>query len=219
MASNVTIPAQGTGTTTPVIATREKTGVQYQTVEIDLGGSGGTYMLQSGVATSGGSIPVVGPNDEFVTVSLDVTRPANTTAYAINDCLSDSTSAPTTFTIANAAKASGGSGLIIDIVVLSDADPAIPLQGEIFLFDSSVTSPNDNAAFALSDADAKKCIGKVPFVLEDIGNNEFFHAQGLNIGFSCVGSADLRFLIRTKNAYVPANGEVLTFRFKIQRLT
>ena len=219
MASNVTIPAQGTGTTTPVIATREKAGVQYQTVEIDLGGSGGTYMLQSGVATSGGSIPVVGPNDEFVTVSVDVTRPANTTAYAINDCLSDSTSAPTTFTIANAAKASGGSGLITDVIVLSDADPAIPLQGEIFLFDSAVTSPNDNAAFALSDADARKCIGKVPFVLEDIGNNDFFHAQGLNIGFTCAGTADLRFLLRVKNTYTPANGEVSTFRFKIQRLT
>lgn len=219
MASNVTIPAQGTGTTTPVIATREKAGVQYQTVEIDLGGSGGTYMLQSGVATSSGSIPVVGPNDEFVTVSVDVTRPADTTAYAVNDCISNSTSTPTTFTIANAAKASGGSGIITDLVVTSDADPAIPLQGEIFLFDSSVTSPNDNAAFAVSDADSKKCIGKVPFVLEDIGNNNFFHAQCLNIGFTCVGSTDLRFLLRAKSAYTPANGEGFAFRFKIQRLT
>ena len=59
-------------------------------------------------------------------------------------------------------------------------------------------------------------MGKVPFVLEDVGNNGFYHAQGLNIGFTCVGSADLRALIRVKNAYDPAAGsEVLTVMAKI----
>jgi len=173
----------------------------------------------SGAQASANSLPVVGPNDEFVTVTVDVTRPADTTAYAVDDCISNSTSAPATFTISNAAKALGGSGLITDMTVLSNNDPVTALQGEIFLFDSAVISPNDNATFQVSDADARKCIGKIPFMLEDIGNNEFFHAQGINIGFTCVGSADLRFLLRAKNAYVPASGEVFTFRFKIQRLT
>lgn len=219
MADNITIPTTGSGTATPSVATDDVGGVHYQEVKLDGGGNGVSLPIVAGAQTSANCLPVVGPTDEFVTVSVDVTRPADTTAYAVNDCISNSTSVPTTFTISNAAKASGGSGLVTDIVMVSDADPVTPLQGEIFIYDSSVTSPNDNAAYAISDADAKKCVAKVPFALEDIGNNDFFHAQGLNIGFTCIGTADLRFLLRAKNAYTPANGEVFTFRFKIQRLT
>lgn len=214
MADDVTLP--GTGA---VVATDDVGGRHFQAIKLDGGGNGATTAIVAGAQTSANSLPVVGPNDEFVTVSVDVTRPADTTAYAVNDSISNSTSAPTTFTISNAAKASGGSGIIIDVVVLSSNSPVTTLQGEIFIFDSSVISANDNATFTLSDAEVKKCIGKVPFVLEDIGANDLFHAQGLNIGFTCVGSADLRFLLRAKNAYTPANAEVLTFRFKIQRQT
>lgn len=215
MADNVTLPGAGVVVRSDDVGS----GVQVQYVKLDGGGDGASNPIAAGVQTSPNSLPVVGPSDEFVTVSVDVTRPADTTAYAVNDAISDSTSAPTTFTIANAAKASGGSGIIVDVTMLSNADPATPLQGELFIFDASVTSANDNAAFAVPDADAKKCIAKIPFILEDIGNNDFYHAQGLNIGFTCVGSADLRFLIRAKNAYTPANAELFTFRFKIQRLT
>ena len=34
---------------------------------------------------------------------------------------------------------------------------------ELWLFDSSVTPPADSAAWTVSDADAKKCIGIIPF--------------------------------------------------------
>lgn len=219
MADNVTIPAQGTGTTTPVVATDDVAGVHYQRVKLDGGGDGASNPFVAGAQASANSLPVVGPNDEFVTVSVDVTRPTDTTTYAINDAIANSTSSTNAFTVANAVKASGGSGIITDVVILSDNDPATTLQGEIMLLDGGATTPVDNATFSLSDSDAKKLVGKIPFVLEDIGNNQFFHAQGLNIGFTCTGSADLRFVLRAKNAYVPANGETLTFRFKIQRLT
>ncbi|WP_119271439.1 hypothetical protein [Taklimakanibacter deserti] len=219
MADNVTIPATGSGTATPIVATDDVSGIHYQRVKLDGGGDGASTPILAGAQASASALAVVGPNDEFVTVTTAFNRPADTTAYAVNDTVSDSTSAPTTFTISNAAKASGGSGLITDIVVVSNNDPATPLQGEIFIFDSSVTSPNDNAAFALSDADMAKLVGVVPIALEDVGNNDVDHIQGLNMGFTCVGSANLRFLVRAKNAYTPASGEAFTFRFKIQRLT
>lgn len=160
----------------------------------------------------------IGP---FVTASTDVTRPADTTAYAINDAISDSTSAPTSggFTFSNVVRASGGSGIITDAIITSSADAATLLQGEIWLFNTSVTNINDNSAFAVSDAEIKTCVGKIPFVLEDAGNNGFYHAQGLAIGFTCSGSANLRFLIRAKNAYTPANAEVLTFVLKVLQVT
>jgi hypothetical protein len=163
---------------------------------------------------------VVNPQGYFVTCQTDVTRPADTTVYAIDDALSDSTSAPTSggFTFTGAARASGKSGVIIDAIITSSNDPASKLQGEIWLFDTSVTNINDNAAFAVSDSEIKTCVGKIPFTLEDSGNNQFYHAQNLNIGFTCSGSDNLHFLVRVKNVYTPANAEVLTFKLKIMQV-
>ena len=160
--------------------------------------------------------PVLGVG-YFVTVSTDVTRPADTTAYAVGDALSDSTSAPTSggFTFTSAARTSGGSGIITDAIITTAADAATLLQGEIWLFNQAVTNINDNAAFAVSDAEIKTCVGKIPFTLEDAGNNGFYHAQNLNIGFTCSGTANLRFLVKVKNAYTPISAEVFTFVLKI----
>lgn len=148
--------------------------------------------------------------------TVDVTRPADTTAYAVDDALSNSTSAPTTggFTFANAAAFSGGGGIITDAIITTSADPTTKLQGEIWLFDRAVTNINDNTAFAVTDAEIKTCIGKIPFTFEDAGNNGFYHATNLNISFLCNGSADLRFLVRVKNAYTPVSAEVFTFVIK-----
>ena len=160
---------------------------------------------------SGGKLWTTALGKPF-SVQTDITRPADTAAYGVNDCLSDSTSAPTSggFTLTSVARVSGGSALITDVIVTSSNDPATPLQGEVFLFNTSVTNVNDNAAFVVSDTEIKTCVGKVPFALEDVGNNDFYHAQNLNMIVTCSGSANLRFLIRVKNAYTPTNNEVIT---------
>jgi len=154
------------------------------------------------------------------TVSVDITRPADATAYAANDALSNSTTAPTSggFTLTGIARKSGGSVLITDVWVTNSNPAATPLQGEVFLFSQSVTNINDNAAWAVSDAEIKTCVGRVGFALETGGNNGFYHAQNLNILATCVGSADLRFLVRVKNAYTPTASEVLTVVVKAIQL-
>lgn len=166
--------------------------------------------------TGSNLIGAVNTQGYFVTCSTDITRPADTTQYGINDALADSTSAPTTggFTFSNAARSSGGSGIITDAIIVTSADATTLLQGEIMIFNQAVTAVNDNAAFAISDNEAKTLIGKIPFTLEDIGNNGWCHVQNLNIGFTCVGTANLRFLVRVKNAYTPVSAEVFTFIIK-----
>lgn len=151
-----------------------------------------------------------------VTCSTDITRPADTNAYTANDTWSDSTSAPTAggYTLTSAARVSGGSGIITDMYIMSSAVPGTLLQGEIHLFDSAATAVNDNAAWALSDADAKLRVGIVAFTLLADANNSYYHAQNLNIGYTCVGTANLRYLVKVKNAYTPISGEVLTVRAK-----
>ncbi len=151
----------------------------------------------------------------FATCSTDITRPADTTAYAANDALSDSTSAPTSggFTFTSAARKSGGSGLITDLLVMS-SNPTGSMQGEIWIFDTSVTNINDNAAFAISDSEVKTVVAKVPFTTVADTNNALDHVQGLSIGYTCVGSANLRFLVKMKASYTPASAEVITVRIK-----
>lgn len=156
------------------------------------------------------------------TVATDVTRPADAVAYASGDAISNSTTAPTTggFTLTGAARKSGGSGIITDLIVASSANnPATRLAGEVFIFNQAVTNINDNAAFAISDTEVKTCIGVVPFSFFAVGaNNCLAHMTGLNILFTCVGSADLRFLLRARNAYTPTSGEVFTVTAKILQL-
>lgn len=178
-----------------------------------------------GQTTKSASAPVTLASDQALgfalTCTTSITRPADTTAYAANDCFSDSTSAPTSggYTLTGAGRISGGSGIITDILIVSSADPATTLQGELWIFDSAATNVNDNAAFALSDGDALLLVGVVPFTLATTvagsGTNSYASLQGLNLGFTCVGTANLRYLVKVKAAYTPISAEVLTVRAKI----
>jgi hypothetical protein len=220
----VTLPALVAGTanigdvdilTVPAPLSTTGGGVEATALRVTLA-SDSTGLVS--VDDNGASVTV---DTAFVTVSTDVTRPADTAVYAVNDALSDSTSAPTAggFTFTSAARQSGGSGIITDAVITTAADAATLLQGEIWLFNAAVTNINDNAAFAVSDAEIKTCLGKIAFTLEDAGNNGFYHATNLNIGFTCVGTANLRFLVRVKNVYTPVSAEVFTFVLKILQVT
>lgn len=149
----------------------------------------------------------------------DITRPGDTAVYAANDAWANSTSAPTAggFTWANAARISGGGGVITDVIIANSvALPGTILQGELWVFNQAVTAVNDNAAFTISDAEIKTCVAVIPFVLaKNGGANSLVHLQNLGIGFICSGSADLRYLVKVINAYTPSNAEVLSARAKI----
>lgn len=228
MADNVNI-TEGSG---KVIAADDIGSVFYQRVKSTWGpdGTANDTDIASGKALpvqlrgSDGTdrsnlLPVSG---NFATITTQVTRPGDTTAYAAEDAFANSTSAPTSggFTLTGCARASGGSGVITDAVVGMSTNAGTSLQGEVWLFDTSVTAINDNAAFSISDADRDKLVGIIPFTTNQSGSlNASAHVTGLNMGFTCVGSADLRFLVKVKNAYTPANAEVFTVRLKIQQVT
>lgn len=148
-----------------------------------------------------------------VTATTSFNRPADTTAYVAGDAISDSTTAPTTFTLSNMGRASGGSGVITDLIILSNDTAA--LAGEIWIYDSSVTATNDNAALSVSDADQAKLVAKVPFNLVAETNNAVAHIQNLSIGYTCVGTANLRFLMKaTGGTLTTTSGNTYTVRAK-----
>jgi hypothetical protein len=163
------------------------------------------------IQVSGGSL-WIRQAPTIVRLQTDITRPSDTTAYAANDALSNSTSAPTSggFTFTGAARVSGGGGTVLSATFNTSADASTLLQAECHLFTTSVTNINDNSAFAVSDAEIKTWLGKIYFSMFDAGNNGACHVSGVGISYVCSGSADLRFLIRVINAYTPVSAEVLT---------
>ena len=171
-------------------------------------------------ATTRGQRQSVDPNGAakvagvgVVTITTSYTRPADTTAYAASDAMSNSTSSPSVLTFTSLASASGKSGIITDLFVSSTA--AAAMSGELWLFDTSPTAINDNAAFALNDADAQKAIAKIPFTTSvDATNNAVAHVSNLGIGYTGSGSANIYGLVRVTQAYTPANAEVVQFRLK-----
>lgn len=213
MADNTTL---NTGSGGDVIRTDDiGSGVKVQAVKLLEGADG----VDDGFISSDNPLPVSSLGFPK-TVKVDVTRPADTVQYGAGDFISDSTSAPTSggFTIANAGRQSGGSCMITDVCVASSNDPTTRLAGEIWIFDQAVTNGNDNVSFSVSDTEIKTAIGVIPFSLFDAGNNGFAHVTGLNMLCTCVGSANLRFLLRTRNGYIPASAEVLSFAFKLMQV-
>jgi len=106
-------------------------------------------------------------------------------AYVANDFVGTSATA---MTFANAARVAGGSG-VIESAVLVDGDLQ-SVDAELWLFDTAVTPPNDNAAWTISDAHALTCIGVIVFdtyyasALNSVGV-----ANGLNIAFSAIATS------------------------------
>lgn len=151
----------------------------------------------------------------LVTVTTQITRPADTTAYAANDAIANSTSSPTSggFTLSGIARASAKSGIISDIIVAS-TNPAGGLSGELWIFDTAVTAINDNAAFGVSNSEIATLVARVPFTTVAGTNNSAVQVSNLAIGYNTVGSANLRFLIRSAATYTPISGEVFTIRVK-----
>ena len=106
------------------------------------------------------------------------------TAYTAGD------QAGTQFTVAGVARASGGGGTIVGVCLISAADTIGAF--DVVFTDSSITLAGDNAAYAISDADALKIVGLVQLSgAFDIGNNRIAQAFNLAIPYVCSGGTSL----------------------------
>jgi predicted nuclease of predicted toxin-antitoxin system len=187
MADNVAITA-GAGTT---IATDDVSGVHFQKVKIGAGTADSSAMvghLEDDAHNSGDagimalavrkdSAAVTGGADnDYSALIVDAqgrqwVRPApvqvriqltptisSGSAYASGDVIGGSSASQA---LSNAARISGGSGIIQSITVL-DKTQAQRAAMDIMFFDRSVTAAADNAAVATSDADMAYCLGVIP---------------------------------------------------------
>lgn len=156
------------------------------------------------------------------TTSATLTRPADTTAYAVGDVVCNSTSAPVILTFPYGAR--NGSAVLQHAVIVDSANVATKPDLELWLFDTAMAMDNDNAAFTPTDAELLNLIGVVSFATGSFkagdatsgaGGNAICEATNIGIPVNPAGSDTALYgVLVVRNAYVPVSGEVFTVRLK-----
>jgi hypothetical protein len=145
------------------------------------------------VDSSGVLCVMIRPQAPFESVATSGSLTIATTAYSAGDQMGAQ------FTMANCARVSGGGGYIRAITLVSAADNIGPVT--VFIFEASATAASDNAAFAISDADALKLIDTVSLNASDIGNNRFARSGFIELPYTCVGGTSLFAMLRTDSGH------------------
>lgn len=151
-----------------------------------------------------------------VIVEAGYTRPADTATYTAGDVLCNSTSSPTILSFDNCARSAGLGGIIQGAIMVDSSAPTLKADVELYLFDTTVTMQNDNAAWTPTDAQMKTCIGRIRFApgLFNIGNgNGIVDVETLGKPFKCApASTTLYGITVIRNSYIPTSAEEFLFR-------
>lgn len=154
------------------------------------------------------------------TIKQSFTRPADTTAYAAGDVVCNSTSAPVIMQFNVASKEAGALGIIQQAILIDSESVATKPDLELWLFDTTITMDNDNAAFTPTDAELLTLVGVIPFLTSTFkvgtaSGNSICQVDNLGIPFNTlVGDNTLYGVLVVRNAYVPVSGETFTVRLK-----
>ena len=146
----------------------------------------------------------------YPTVTPTLTVHAN---YVSGDFVGTS-SAAMQFTLAGDASNAAGGGYILGCMLIDRALASV--AGELWLFDSAVTPPNDSAAWSISDADAATCVAVIPFstYYASALNSVAFGVPDGNARFEVPASGILYGCFVTRGAPTYASGD-LTFKLTI----
>jgi len=161
--------------------------------------------------SSAGYASVNGQRAHIVRVTPTITVPG--TAYSANDVFGGE------MTISNAARSSGGTGILVGIS-MSFEDDITGSTIEVLIFDSNPGGTyTDNAALAVSDADTYLLLASV--VLDqktDLGDGALLQASDINIPYVCNGSADLYAVAVIRTAVpTPTATDAAQFTFHLMR--
>ncbi len=145
-----------------------------------------------------------------VTVGVEITRPADTTAYAALDSVNTSTTVPTSITFAGASRVASGTGYITKARLVTDQSTCVA-QMRLWLFNAAPnTLNNDNAAFLIKYADKLTCIGYIDFpaLTTEAGSDSAQSlAPDIRIAYAADASSQLLGVFQTRTAFTPASGQ------------
>lgn len=153
---------------------------------------------------------------QLVTVTL--TRPADTTQYAANDGVTNSTSAPTALTFSNALPAPGVNAVIRTAKLRKSTNVTTVATFRLWLFKAAPTPPNDNAAYSLPAADSLNLVGYIDFSNPIAGTDCVIYTGTLYpdvIPFTITSGRNLRGILQATGAYAPGSAETFTLELGI----
>ena len=149
-----------------------------------------------------------------------ITRPANTTAYAIGDVVGANTARPFIFRLIN--RVPGEPFWILKALLLSSNAPTTTGIFDLHLYQHHPTPAADNAAFAPSMNESASLVGTITFdVAYKLSALTYYYPSELSclhVVPASVGQ-DLFGVLVAGSAYVPASGEqfvpILEGRYEI----
>jgi hypothetical protein len=194
-----------------VVVADPTTAANFQAVNSD-----GTANVRVGA----GAAHVGSVGGATVAATGSITRPANTTAYAAGQVVG--TASTDVITVASAGRVNGGSGVILDVVVIDQGGASAAGSFELYLFSAAPTVQVDQAALALVAADLATLVAVVPLlnsyvtnVAATISGSRVYTVSGVNAGFVCGGSSTSLFAVLvTRAAYTPISAEAFTILCK-----
>ena len=156
-------------------------------------------------------------SSQVVDSNVTFTRPANTTAYADGDAITNSASAPTVLEFTNVG---AGSSQLIEIanVILTTTKAAGAPDVELWLFDTTFTAINDNLAFALTDAENLTVASVIPIGNKYAAtNNGFLQSNDLTKIVKLGAGTSLYGMLVATAAYTPVSAEVFDITIFVKR--
>jgi hypothetical protein len=148
--------------------------------------------------------------------------PPATTAYAANDTISNSTSAPTVLTFAGMARTNAGTGYVVKARALT-SQTTNTARLRLHLYKISPTAINDNAGCtAPLYADDAKYIGFVDFPAMQTGGGTptaaFAISDGVRLHFKAdTADTALYGLLQTLDAFTPASAQTFTITLSAEQ--
>ncbi len=172
-----------------------------------------------GSGTSATSLKVVVASDQAAIktktvpfkVSVNFTRPTDTTPYAVGDAISNSTSAPVALSFAIGAN--GQTAIITKAVIISTQKGSPLLLANLWLFGASLASATflDNGALDIDNTAFITGGSVIPLVeTSSVTSRARTAATGIRIPVVLDASGNAAGLLQALNAYTPANAEVFT---------
>ncbi len=140
-------------------------------------------------------------------VTAEVTRPADTTAYASGDSISSSTSAPAIIVLSSVCEA-GGNFLVTNFGILTDEVYTSAQTIRIHVYNTEVTPGNDNAANTTTYASETGFIGSADVAF--YGNTGGDGSKGFNLSDRITGSTatgNLWVKLEARSAIATASGQ------------
>ena len=166
-----------------------------------------------------------GGSTSVIVMSSDTfTRPADTTAYAAHDSVSDSTSGPTAMEFTNVVASAGATATIVSAEVLTNVTITPTLR--LHLFSTGPTLCNDNSAYTMAWSDRAGYLGFVdigPLESAGTGSDMSYAKATTNLGNlplpfkTATGSTSIYGVLETLDVFTPASAENFEVRLYVMQ--